>query len=70
MQETVRGVFKERLNSLGAYFTTAVKEQRVPDAIRLGETIAKEFPNTRMAQEARDIIDTLKKRAEPAGASV
>jgi hypothetical protein len=68
MQETVRGVFKERLNNLGAQFATAAKEQRSAEALRLGETIIKEFPNTRIAQEARDIMDALKKRTVPAAA--
>lgn len=68
MQETVRGVFKERLNNLGSQFAAAVKEQRGSDALRIGETISKEFPNSRMSQEVRDIMEALKKRSEPAGA--
>ena len=71
MQETVRQVFKERLNSLGAQFSTAVKEQRWAEAIRVGETITKEFPNVRIAQEVRESMETLKKRAaEPAAVAV
>jgi hypothetical protein len=69
MQETVRSVFKEKLNELGARFSTAVKEQRWAEAIRVGEVITKEFPNVRIAQEVRESMDALKKRAaEPAGA--
>ena len=70
MQETVRGVFKEKLNNTGAQFATAVKEQRWAEAIRIGETISKEFPNSRIAQEVRENMETLKKRAaEPAPAT-
>ena len=71
MQETVRSVFKEKLNNLGAQFTAAVKEQRWTDAIKLGDTITREFPNAGIAQEVRKSMDTLKKRAsEPAPAAV
>jgi len=35
MQETVRQVFKERLNTLGAQFSTSVKEQRWAEAVRV-----------------------------------
>jgi tetratricopeptide (TPR) repeat protein len=70
MQETVRGVFKEKLNSTGAQFAAAVKEQRWAEAIRIGEQISKEFPNSRIAQEVRDNMEILKKRAaEPAVAT-
>ena len=69
MQETVRGVFKEKLNGLGAQFGNAVKEQRWAEAVRVGEAITKEFPNMRIAQEVRESFDSLKKRAETAGAT-
>lgn len=69
MQETARQVFKDKLLLLGQQFTLAVKEHRWADAIRLGETIASEFPNSRMAQEVREKMDLLKQRAaEPAEA--
>ncbi|HWE02661.1 MAG TPA: hypothetical protein VG326_09650 [Tepidisphaeraceae bacterium] len=70
MQETVRSVFKEKLNDLGAQFSRAVKEQRWIDAVKVGDQITKEFPNARIAQEVRDSMDALKKRAEPAGVAV
>ncbi|HET6250283.1 MAG TPA: hypothetical protein VFE47_21515 [Tepidisphaeraceae bacterium] len=71
MQETVRGVFKERLTNLGAQFATAVKDQKLSEAVRIGEAITKEYPNTRMAQEVRDVLETLRKRGtEPAVAPV
>src|SRR6185437_7996156 len=71
MQETVRSVFKEKLNNLGAQFAAAVKEQRWAEAIRVGDGIVKEFPNARIAQEVKESMDALKKRAaEPAGAAV
>jgi hypothetical protein len=68
MQETARGVFKERLNNLCKHFATAVTDHKWTDAIRIGETISREYPNTRSAQEVREKMDLLRQRAsEPAG---
>ena len=63
MQETARQVFKDKLLMLGQQFTLAVKHHNWQDAIRLGETIASEFPNSRMATEVREKMDLLKERA-------
>jgi hypothetical protein len=63
-QETARGIFKEKLNLLRTQFSVAVQDRRWTDAINLAETIMREFPNTQMAKEARDMMDTLKARAE------
>jgi len=70
MQEQVRHVFKERLNNLVAQFGAAVHGQRWADAVRVGEQIQSEFPNSRAAQEARQKMDALRHRAnEPAAAN-
>lgn len=70
MQEQVRHVFKERLNNLVAQFGSAVHGQRWADAVRVGEQIQSEFPNSRAAQEARQKMDALRHRAnEPAAAN-
>ena len=70
MQDTVRSVFKEKLNNTGAQFATAIKEQRWSDAIRIGEGISKDFPNSRIAQEVREKMELLKQRAtEPVPAT-
>jgi hypothetical protein len=63
MQETARHVFKEKLNTLSKQFADAVHELRWTEAIRVGDQISREFPNTRMAQEVREKMDTLKQRA-------
>jgi hypothetical protein len=62
MQEIARNVFKEKREALRIRFSQAVKEQRIVDAIRLGEEIMNDFPNTRMAQEVRDMMETLRQR--------
>jgi hypothetical protein len=63
MQETARGVFKEKINLLRAQFSMAVQDHRWDEALKLGEVIINEFPNSRMAQEVRDMMDMLKQRA-------
>lgn len=63
MQEQARALFRDKLQQLGQQFTLAVKEHKWHDAIRLGEHIATDFPNTRMAQEVRERMDLLKQRA-------
>jgi hypothetical protein len=68
-QEAARGVFKEKLSLLRTQFSVAVQDRRWTDAINFAETIMREFPNTQMAKEARDMLDTLRDRAsdrEPA----
>jgi hypothetical protein len=62
MQEIARNVFKEKREALRIRFSQAVKEQRIVDAVRLGEEIMNDFPNTRMAQEVREMMDALKQR--------
>jgi hypothetical protein len=71
MQETVRLVFKEKLNNLGKQFSNAVQDHKWREAIDVGDTIVRDFPNTRIAQEVREKMDLLRQRAaglEPAGA--
>ena len=67
MQETARSVFKEKLNNLGKQFSTAVQEHRWMEAIRIGETVMREFPNSRIAQEVRENMESLRQRAGEPG---
>lgn len=70
LQETARGIFREKLNSLGKQFAVAVQEHRWHDALSVGDQIVRDFPNTRIAQEVREKMDVLRKRAtEPAAAA-
>jgi hypothetical protein len=67
MQETARSVFKEKLNNLGKQFSSAVQDHRWVEAIRVGEAVIREFPNSRIAQEVRENMESLRQRAaEPA----
>lgn len=68
-QETARHIFKEKLQLLRDQFTAAVKDEHWTDAVRLAEIIIRDFPNTQMAREARDSIDSLRERAGVAPAT-
>ena len=63
MQDTARRVFKDKLMLLGQQFAAAVKNHVWAEAVRLGESIIAEFPNSRMAQEVREKIDLLRQRS-------
>jgi hypothetical protein len=60
-------VFKEKLANLGKQFSTAVQDHRWIEAIRVGETVMREFPNSRIAQEVRENMDSLRQRAGETG---
>jgi hypothetical protein len=63
MQETARGIFKEKLNNLKDQFSQAVQAHRWTEAIKIGDTIIHDFPNSRIALEVRDTMEPLRKRA-------
>jgi hypothetical protein len=63
MQESVRGVFKDKLNALRTQFSLAVQDHHWHEAVRLGETIITDFPNSRIATEVKESMDGLRKRA-------
>ncbi len=68
-QESARGIFKEKIGILRTQFSTAVQEHRWAEALRLADTITTDFPNSQMAKEVREMMDTLRSRAaglEPA----
>ena len=62
MQEPARNLFKEKLNSLRTQFTLAVQDHNWSESIRIGEQITRDFPNTRAAQEVRDMMPVLRER--------
>jgi hypothetical protein len=71
MQETVRNIFKEKLNNLAGQFAMLVREHKWNEAIRVGDQIQGDFPNSRIAQEVKEKMVTLRQRASvpaPAGA--
>ncbi|GMU24412.1 MAG: hypothetical protein AMXMBFR13_44860 [Phycisphaerae bacterium] len=63
LRDSARDVFKARLLNLGVQFGLAVSEARWRNALEVGLQIRQEFPNSRMAQEVADKLETLRVRA-------
>lgn len=63
LEESARGVFRTKLHNLGLQFSFAVTEHNWQEALDVGKQIVDEFPNSRMAQEVRDRLVVLNKRA-------
>ena len=69
-REVARGVVGKARENLGLQFKMAVQDHDWPTAVRVGEAIMQEFPNTTMAHEVRGRIDVLRaKAAQAAGLS-
>lgn len=66
-RELARGVIGKARDNLGAKFKLAVRDHQWNDAARLGEQIITEFPNSRMAEEVRSLIDGIRQRAASVG---
>ena len=63
LQASARNVFKEKLLQLGIQFRFAATERRWQDALNIGLDLIRDFPNARMANEVRELLDTLRERA-------
>jgi len=63
LQDSARHVFKEKLVQMGVQFQFAARDHRWQDALDIGLELIREFPNSRMATEVREILDTLRERA-------
>lgn len=63
LRETARGVIGKKRDNLGVQFKMAVHDREWMQAVRVGEQIIREFPNSRMAEEVRGMIDLLRERA-------
>lgn len=67
LEESVRGVFKEKINQLRTQFSLAVQDHHWAEAIKIGDQIVHDFPNSKIAEEVRSSMEGLRKRAsEPA----
>jgi hypothetical protein len=62
-RELARGIIGKARDNLGASFKLAVRDRRWRDAAGIGERLIVEFPNTRMAEEVRSMIDGIRDRA-------
>jgi hypothetical protein len=69
LEESARGVFRAKLHNLGVRFSLAVADLNWDEALAVGRQIDQEFPNSRMAEEVRQRMHILSKRAEDAAAA-
>jgi len=63
LEESARGAFKAKLHNMGIQFSLLVAEKLWDKAMEVGEEIMQEFPNSRMAQEIRERLSTLRSKA-------
>ncbi|MCC6283990.1 MAG: hypothetical protein IT439_01620 [Phycisphaerales bacterium] len=68
LAEVARGVIGKARENLGAQFRLAVHDRRWRHAAEVGSRIIEEFPNTKMAEEVRGLIDGLRAKAATLGA--
>ncbi len=61
--EMARGVIGKQKGNLGVKFKISVQDRDWIEAIKTGEQIIKEFPNSMFATEVRGMLDTLRQRA-------
>jgi len=61
-REVARGVIGKARDNLGVRFKLAIQDRAWPAALEVGERIIEDFPNTRMADEVRSMIDTIRER--------
>ncbi len=68
-RDTADNVITTYRESLGARFKMAVSDHRWKQAIEFGDEITRQFPNTKMAQEVLEMIETIKTRSSEEEAS-
>ena len=61
--ETARGVVGQARENTAVRFRMAVSDRDWIEAVNVGEQIIRDFPNSKMANEARDMMDVLRERA-------
>lgn len=62
-REVARGVIGRARENLGVQFKLAIRDRSWARASELADRIIADFPNTRMAEEVREMIDTIRERA-------
>lgn len=63
LQATAQGVVARHRENLSVQFNLAVRERNWTDAVRIGNEIIREFPNSKMADEVKSMLDVLQTRA-------
>ncbi len=67
-KEVARGVIGKARDNLGAQFKLALRDHQYRRAVVAGQQIIAQFPNSRMADEVRSMMDDLLRRAAAADA--
>ncbi len=68
-KEIARDVFKKQLQQLGVQFALQCNDKNWGEAIRIGQQITDQFPNTRIAAEVREVMPSLREKLnQPVGA--
>jgi hypothetical protein len=62
-RELARGVIGQARENLGVQFKLSVQDRDWRRAAEVGERIIRDFPNTRMADEIRGVIDGIREKA-------
>lgn len=62
-REVARGVITKARQNLGVQFKLAVHDREWTRAVQVGEQILQEFPQSRMAEEVRGMLDIMRERA-------
>jgi len=62
-RETARGVIGKARDNLGVQFKLAVQDKEWLVAVNVGEQIIRDFPNSKMADEVRGMLDLRRERA-------
>jgi hypothetical protein len=67
LQEAARDVFRNKLHNLGVQFSLAVSSKQWDKALKTGEQIMRDFPNSRMSEEIREKWGILKQIVQQQG---
>src|SRR5262245_26147730 len=68
-QENAHMIIRTKLERLRTQFAEAVHQANWTEAVRLGDSLIRDFPNTQMARQLKEYIEELRLRAsEPAPA--
>jgi hypothetical protein len=62
-REVARGVIGKARDNLGAQFKLALQDHQWARAAEVGQQIVDQFPNSRMAEEVRVLIDSIRARS-------
>jgi len=62
LQNTVKALFRKKLESLTSKFSDAVSYKQWLSALQIGNQIMHDFPNSRMALQVEEKLDSLKQK--------